>query len=219
LELVPKLGANIEKRILRKLAQKSRGKTLGDFTANDGNQLFYYNAPQYGIHVHTEDYVPKIEYYERYEENPEKTEKVLIGLRKTNISSHYKPIIFDHNDLHVANAVLNSSLFYWWFIVWSNGRDLLLQQITSFPIDLNDFPDTLKTKLNSLVEQLMKSYDETSNKKINSRDNGNIIRIKEILPKFSKKLIDQIDDVLAGYYDFSEKESDFIKGFDLGFRM
>ncbi|HDQ05533.1 MAG TPA: SAM-dependent DNA methyltransferase [Candidatus Bathyarchaeota archaeon] len=219
MELVPKLGASIEKRTLQKLTQKSRGKTLGDFTTKDGNPIFYYNAPQYGVHTHTADYVPKIEYYERCEENPEKTEKVLIGPRKTQISSHYKPINFDRDNLEVANAILNSSLFYWWFIVWSNGRDLLLQQIASFPIDLNDFPDSLKAKLNPLVEELMKSYDETSNEKINVRSDGNIIRIKEIIPKFSKKIIDQIDDVLAEYFGFSEEESNFIKDFDIDFRM
>jgi hypothetical protein len=94
-----------------------------------------------------------------------------------------------------------------------------MQQIASFPIDLNDFPDSLKTKLSPLVEELMKSYDETSNEKINSRVDGNIIRIKEILPKFSRKLIDQIDDVLSEYFAFSGKEKDFIKDFDLDFRM
>jgi len=94
-----------------------------------------------------------------------------------------------------------------------------MQQIASFPIDLNDFPDTLKTKLNPLVEELMKSYDATSNEKINSRADGNIIRIKEIMPKFSKKIIDQIDDILAEYFAFSEKEREFIKDFDIDFRM
>jgi len=219
LELVPKLGSNIEKGILRTLTRKSRGKSLGDFTTSDGNPIFYYNAPRYWIHAHTEHCLPKIEYYERYEENPEKTEKVLIGLRKTKISSHYKPLNFDQDNLPVANAILNSSLFYWWFVVWSNGRDLLTQQIASFPIDLNDFPDTLKTKLNPLVEQLMKSYDETSNEKINVRADGNTIRIKEIIPKTSKTIIDQIDDILAEYFAFSEKERNFIKGFDIDFRM
>jgi len=176
---VPKLGVNIEKRILQKLTQNSRGKTLGDFTTNDGNQLFYYNAPPYGVHAHTADYVPKIEYYKGYEENTEKTEKVLIGLRKTKISSHYKPINFDRDNLQVANAIINSSLFYWWFVVWSNGRDLLLQQIASFPIDLNDFPDTLKTKLNPLAEELMKNYDETSNEKMDAKIEDLTEQLKE----------------------------------------
>lgn len=219
LELVPKLGLDIEKQILRKLLQKSGRKSLGNFITNDGKPIFYYNAPQYWIHAHTEDYLPKIEYYERHDENPEKTEIVLNGLRKTKISSHYKPLNFNHDNLSVANAILNSSLFYWWFIVWSNGRDLLMQHIASFPIDLNDFPDSLKTKLTPLLEALMKSYDVTSNEKINSRADGNIIRIKEIIPKFSKNIIDQIDDVLAEYFAFSEKEKTFIKDFDIDFRM
>jgi hypothetical protein len=218
-KIVPKLGANMEKRILRKLTQKSRVKTLGDFTKNDGYQVWYHNAPRYWIHAHTEEYLPKIEYYERYEENPAKTKKALIGLRETKISSHYKPLSFDSDNISVANAILNSSLFYWWFVVWSNGRDLLTQQIESFPVNLNDFPSDLKKKLSLLVEELMRNYDETSNEKINVRADGNIIRIREIIPKSSKKIIDRIDDVLAEYFAFSDKERKFIKEFDIKFRM
>jgi hypothetical protein len=55
---------------------------------------------------------------------------------------------------------------------------------------------------------------------MNIRSDGKYcIRIKEIVSKKSKTIIDQIDDLLAGYYTFTDKEKDFVKSFDERFRM
>jgi hypothetical protein len=66
----------------------------------------------------------------------------------------------------------------------------------------------------------MQSYFDNSNVKTNTRDNGRYsIRIREILPKRSKATIDQIDDLLAEAFGFSDEEKLFIKTFDLKFRV
>ena len=68
-EVLPKIGTNVEKEILEKMAMKSSGKTVGDFVNKTGFTIWYHNAPQYWIHAHTEDYLPKIEYYSGYTRN------------------------------------------------------------------------------------------------------------------------------------------------------
>jgi hypothetical protein len=216
--IVPKIGTNIEREIIEKLKQISKGKTIKDGLKNDGSSVWYYNAPQYWIHAHMEQYMPKIEHFDKYKKSGK--EIIPQGNGKTQISSHYKELTINSKDQFIVNGLLNSSLFYWWFVVWSDGRDLLTQHITSFPIDLNSFSKTLREQMEIRVDELMKSYEDNSNIKMNVRSDGEYcIRIKEIIPKKSKTIIDQIDDLLAEYYTFTEKEKEFVKSFDVEFRM
>ena len=217
--MIPKIGTSIEREIINKLRQKSKGKTAESFLKADGVKLWYHNAPQYWTHSHLKEYVPKVEYYSNYIESNELPEKTPHDLKETQVSSHYKPLTLDSKDAYIVNGLLNSSVFYWWFVVWSDGRDLLAQHITSFPIDLSNFSQNLRERLESLVKKLMESYDENSNIKINRRSGGYVIKIKEIIPKKSKDIIDQIDDAFADYFGFDDKEKEFIKKFDIEFRI
>jgi type I restriction-modification system DNA methylase subunit len=217
--IVPKIGTNIEKAILNKLDQKSKGKTVENFVEDIGVKIWYHNAPRYWIHAHPENYLPSVEYYENYETNTDTGEVVLNNLKEKQISSHYKPLIFAKESFDGILGLLNSSLFYWWFIVWSDGRDLLADHIHSFPIDIKNFPDNFKEKLKLLVNGLMENYDKTSNIKINVRSGGYAIKIKEIIPSKSKNIIDQIDEIFADYFGFTEDERKFIREFDIEFRI
>ena len=105
-------------------------------------------------------------------------------------------------------------------MILSDGRDLLNQHIANFPIDVGSFPENQCTKLQLLVKELMQSYEDKSDIKLNTRKGGKYcIVIKEIKPKRSKPIIDQIDDIFAEYFEFSEKEKEFIKNFDMKFRI
>ena len=218
-EIVPKIGTEIEKSILNKLKQKSNEKTVGDFVIDDGVKIWYHNAPLYWIHAHTEDYLPIVEYYDTYKEDRKTGEKIPYNLKYTKISSHYKHLIFDAENSPIIIGLLISSLFYWWFVIWSDGRDLLAKHIKSFHIDLDNFPEDLKERINPLIDELMKSYEENSNVKINLRAGGYVIRIKEIVPSKSKSIIDKIDGIFADYFELTEEEKQFIKNFDIEFRI
>lgn len=218
-DVVPKIGIKIEKDILKKLMKKSPDSTLNDFIKNEGTKIWYHNAPQYWIHAHTENYLPKTEYFENYEENKETGEIIPSQLKKAKISSHYKPLTLAQNDATIILGLLNSSLFYWWFVVWSNGRDLLTQHITKFPFDLSSFKEDLRKKIELLSNELMTSYVSNSNERINIRSGGYAIKITEIIPKHSKDIIDQIDDTFAEHFGFSNQQTSYIKDFDLNYRM
>ena len=45
------------------------------------------------------------------------------------------------------------------------------------------------------------------------------LTIQCIYPKYSKKIIDSIDKVLAYHYEFSKEELDFIVNYDIKYRM
>ncbi len=216
-ELIPKIGTNIEKDIIKKIRDSSKGKTIYNALTSEGTNIWYYNATSNWIHAHMEENVPKTEYYKDFRMNG--AEIVPQGKGLQRLSSHYKALRVDSNCKYIVNGLLNTSLFYWWFVTWSDGRDLLKQHITSFPIDLNIFPDSLKQKMACLVTELMQSYDDNSNIRLNTRKNGTYcISIKEIIPNRSKAIIDQIDDLFAVFFRFTDKEKNFIKNFDLKFR-
>lgn len=215
-DVIPKIGTTLEKDILNKLGEISKGKRLSNFgTDEKGERIWFHNAPQYWIHAHTDDHVPKVEYYEGYQEDGETP----TNLQDIKISQQYKPLRFKTEHATIVNGLLNSHLFYWWYIIWSDGRHLLLQQINDFPMNLDDFPKDLNQRLQILLEKLMVEYDANANIKINLRSGGYVIRLKEIIPKVSKHIIDQVDDVLTEYFGFDEQQRNYIKSFDLGFRM
>jgi|GEM_PF-755330 hypothetical protein len=217
-ELIPKIGTSIEKDAIKKMRETSKGKTVSDFLKTNGANVWYYNATSNWIHAHMEQDVPKVEYYDSFTKDESKI--IPQGKKTEQISSHYKFITVDPKHQFIVNGFLNTSLFYWWFVIWSDGRDLLKQNITSFPIDLDSFPENLAQKLQSLVVRLMQSYNDNSHIQPNTRKDGEYyIVIKEIKPKYSKTIIDQIDDIFAEYFGFAEKEKEFIKTFDIKFRI
>ena len=218
-ELVPKLGTNIEHSIIKKLESRARNKSLSDFFYSPGEKVWYHNAPQYWIHSHTDGSVPVVEYYEDFTIDPKTNEKKFGKLKNKSITTHYKFIRVRLEDFYFVTALLNSSLFYWWYVIYSDGRDLLEQQIGSFPLNLTLQEKGLRIKLEQLVELLMKEYQQNSNEKINVRKGDYAIKIMEIIPKKSYETISRIDDLLFDFFDFSEEERDFIRNFDLGFRM
>ena len=214
---VPKIGTVEERDIIKKLMEVSGGKTINDFLESTGTNIWYYNATSNWIHAHTEQFIPRTEYFDSF--RMEGTDIIPAGKGKEQISSHYKAITLEEKYSHIVNGLLNTSLFYWWFVTWSDGRDLLNQHVTSFPIDLSSFPSDKSETLQTLVNELMQSYFDNSNMKMNTRDNGKYcIRIREILPKKSKSIIDKIDDMFADYFGFSKEEKEFVKTFDMKFR-
>ena len=58
----------------------------------------------------------------------------------------------------------------------------------------------------------------------NSVDRGmrfqhDTLTVQCIYPKMSKPIIDEIDQVLAGHYGFTEEELDFIINYDIKYRI
>lgn len=219
-ENIPKIGTTTEKEILRKLAQTSNGNKLRNYLLSDGERVWYHNAPRYWIHAHFDQNLPKIEHYNSYKKENETSDITPQDFKEARISSHYKALCLSPEHQFVVNGLLNSSLFYWWFVAWSDGRDLLTQHIASFPIDLSSFQEKIGQKIQAIVKELMESYEANSNMKINVRADGKYcIRIKEIIPKRSKAIIDKIDDILADHFGFTDKEKEFIENFDIKFRI
>ena len=117
---------------------------------------------------------------------------------KESISSRENYLYFDTSELRdIVIAVLSSSLFYWYFILTTNCRDLNPSDLYEFPINLTQLSVEHANELKSLCIQLMVNYQENSQLKgkISSRT-GHII-YQEFYPRLSKIVLDEIDSVLA----------------------
>ena len=119
----------------------------------------------------------------------------------------------------VVAAILNSTLFYWWFIALSDCRHLNMREIENFPVGLERMSESTKNKLAKLASELMADLQKHKHRKeAEYKTTGKVI-YDEFYPKHSKPIIDEIDRVLAQHYGFTEEELDFIINYDIKYRM
>lgn len=187
-----KIGNRTSFAIWEKLEGKSF-KRLGTlFTDNGSEVTYYHNAPTYFVRA-----MP-------YKPNSGK------GMQE---SSHYKPIPLTKGESNGVSSILNSSIFYWFYKVISNCRDFSEREIAPFPIG-----DLALHQLNVVGAELGASYKR--HKEIKNRDySGSVVYYEEYYPAKSKSIIDEIDELLAKHYGFTEEELDFIINYDIKYRM
>lgn len=196
---IPKIGSHTEKSILTKI---KKDKKLINYLHEKGGTIWYHNAPQYWIRAL--DFIP----YFWNEKDGQKISSHLVELRIQ--PAYYRKIVA---------AVLNSSLFYWFFVIHSNGRDLVRREIENFPLSIEKIPENLFEKLEKAFDNLMKDYKRNAERKECYYKTTGSVKYDEFQPGLSKGLIDTIDDLLAEYYAFTDEEKNFIKNFDIAFRM
>ena len=122
----------------------------------------------------------------------------------------------DPNAAHAVCAVLNSSLFYAYFIAYGDCFHLSDSLVSKFPVMKSIVKDAALTRLN---KKLMDSLQAGAEHKTINTQEGNVITYAEYYAFKCKKIIDAIDRVLAKHYGFSDKELDFITNYDIKYRM
>ena len=126
---------------------------------------------------------------------------------------HFRDLhVVDANQMKPIGAIINSSLFYFWFVTFGNGRNLTGRDVTTFPY--RPFVGSELVTINQLFDELMVDYKGNS-----------VIRVRkdceyqEFNPSQSKHIMDEIDRVLAQHYGFTDEELDFIINYDIKYRM
>jgi hypothetical protein len=129
---------------------------------------------------------------------------------------HFKDFgLRDGADAPIVGAIINSTLFYIWFIVLGNGRNVALRDITSFPVPDNLLTARSGSRLPRLFKKLMTDYQKHS--VVRTRKDG--VSYQEFYPAKSKPIMDEIDVELANHYEFSPEELDFILNYDIKYRL
>jgi len=193
-----KMGNSIENKIWNRLI---RYKNISHFFGKK-DSITFHNAPRYWIRAM--DFVP-------YFWNEKDGEKQSVQVKSLSfLSSQYSKVIV---------ATLNSTIFYWWFILLSDCRHLNMREIEHFPIGLDQMkPETMK-QLSDLSDYLMQDLKMNAYRKRAFYKTTGQVEYDEFYPKLSKAIIDEIDRVLAQHYGFTEEELDFIINYDIKYRM
>ena len=113
-------------------------------------------------------------------------------------------------------AALSSDLFWWWYTITTNCRDLNPYDIQNFPIPKSALYDSQLVRLGEMyLEDLQhNSTMLVRNQKQTGRTETQSFKIQK-----SKPIIDEIDRVLAQHYGFTDEELDFIINYDVKYRM
>jgi len=197
---IPKAGSETDSSIFERFLD---AQPLGrDLSTDGGHTVYYHNAPGYWIRAM--DAPP-------YFWNERDGEKV---------SSHVKSFQARCQlDAAAVIAALNSSLFYWWFLLRSNCRDLTKREIETFPLGLGMMTSETKSDLAALTETLMADLRRNATRKTAVYKATGRVEYDEFSPSLSKPIIDEIDRVLARHYGFTDEELDYIINYDIKYRM
>jgi hypothetical protein len=115
-----------------------------------------------------------------------------------------------------AVAILSSNLFWWWYTLTTNCRDLNPSDLQNFPVPPTVLNDTSLESLGNLY--LLDLHGNSSMKERKQKQTGRTETQSFRIQK-SKPIIDDIDRVLARHYGFTDEELDFIINYDIKYRM
>ena len=197
---IPKLGHQAAKQVWQRTARFSQ---LGmKLNAVSKHVVYFHNAPQYWIRAMT---------FAPYFWNERDGEQLSTQVKTLYLATKV--------DAEVIAATLNSTCFYWWFIVLSDCRHLNLREIETFHVGLESMSEPVKGKLAELAAALMADLKKHKYRKESQYQATGKVVYDEFYPKYSKPILDEIDTVLAGHYGFTAEELDFILNYDIKYRL
>ncbi len=134
---------------------------------------------------------------------------------REKLSNEYKELALRKGMGDVAICLLSSSLYYWFWIAISD-----CYHVTKRAVDALPTPDSLSEE--NALRQLAESFlaDLNKNAKTNIRNRADGSQRKEVNFQVgkSKSIINEIDQVLAKYYGFTQEELDFVINYDIKYR-
>jgi hypothetical protein len=192
----PKIGDSGLRHIVEKVRTTKR--TLEFVSSpNSSKVVYYYRSPLYWIR--SMDFLPHFD----------------SGSASRSVH-HFKDFgLTDRKYGPVVGSVINSTVFYIWFIAYGNGRNVALRDIVTFPAPETLFSDSSIVEFDKLFKELMADYRRNS--VVKERSDG--VEYQEFYPAASKPIMDKIDVALARHYGFSGDELDFILNYDIKFRL
>ena len=190
-----KMHSNLEESIVNKIWTQS--KKIATYECQHQNENYVYYGYGYG-------YFGKILNYRSYFEG----EKISSS---TGDKFYY---ISEDYDRNIFVGILNSTLFYWFYVNYSDGHNFTKTVIGNLPYSYQN-----NKHLTNLVKKLMEDLKSKSSRKVANYKSTGRVEYDEYHPNRSKSIIDEIDKLLAFHYGFTEEELDFIINYDIKYRM
>lgn len=133
-------------------------------------------------------------------------------------SSSETSITLENKIANSVGAILSSNLYFWFYQVYSDNLSLKSYEINVFGLPIKKFSYSIIQNLESVYSE----YLEDIEKNANIRQTGkyaNISSFKEYKIGKSKHLIDKIDDLICPLYGMTKEETEFVKNYELEFRL
>jgi hypothetical protein len=185
---VSKIGSEVERKIADCLLRQKR--PIVSYTSRGGNHAVLYTR-KVGNYLQILNFVPRI----------------TDGMSQLRLPSELKELKFADMQLAtIALGCLNSSLFYWYFSAISDCRNLNKRDIEAFPMKIDDIAKSAYGK--EFVDVTLRLMDDFARKSEvrTMRFKHDTLTVQCIIPKFSKKIIDGIDDLLANFTGLNSSE-------------
>jgi len=184
----PKIGLPMEKRILKKVL--SQPIKVRDIVQDSGSPVYYRTTGGRYFKVIT---------------------------NYSTESTQEKRIFFDKKIADAIGAILSSSLFFWFYQVFSDNLHIKQYEIESFGVPGLDDMKTVNA-IKKLYSRYLHDIEQNAVIKQTERY-ANIDTFKEYKIGKSKHFIDQIDDMICPLYGLTRKETDFIKNYEIKYRL
>lgn len=134
------------------------------------------------------------------------------------VTTQLKKLEFPNkHNMIIASSILNSSLFFVWWISQSDCYHLNAPEIKNFGFTIkNDEIEQELVEINVLLadDMLKKSKRRVYHYKTSGR-----VEYDEFYMKKSKETIDMIDTMLAKHYGLTDLELDYIKNYEIKYRV
>ena len=196
-DVVPKIGSAVEVGVLSKMTKLPRMNT--EFAKYGKWKVYHTRKLRYFVQFL--DCAPII-----YNEDG--------SIRET---SELKEISFNNeNERNSALAIYLSTLFFWFFISFSDCRNLNKREVDTFPCS---FKEIVSPNLAKLGAKIIKNLQDNSYYLTAEYAKYGVLRMQTFKPRLSKVQADEIDALLAKHYGFTEEELDFIINYDIKYRM
>ena len=196
----PKISSNAELGILKNL--NAIEKNIGVYTLRNSENVFYYKNSGGRYWKFMATFKPLF---------------YLNGIKSS--SSRETHLYFDSTiKLKVFTSILNSTLYFWYYVMNSDARTNNPSDLKDFPIAFESISEEEKEKLTLLCDSLMLELRNNAIM-VDAVYRTGDVRFAQYLPAQSKTIIDEIDKVLAKHYGFTEEELDFIINYDIKYRM
>ena len=132
----------------------------------------------------------------------------IITLTPTGSSAEGE-IIVEKNLQKAIAAIMSSSLYYWYWLIHSDWHNMRSLEVSWFPLP------TLTEDNIAHLENLYDAYSDDLHNNIKVTATGLVC----YFARKSKKLIDKIDDYIGPLYGFTIEEIEFIKNYEIEFRI
>jgi tRNA1(Val) A37 N6-methylase TrmN6 len=119
---------------------------------------------------------------------------------------------------NILIGLINSSLFYYYWILFSDCYHLSKSDIINFHFEMPQDKEVIDN-ITNLTKNYMVAIEKEAVWQNEIKKDGTTKKYRRYFPQKCKYIADEIDHVLAKHYGFTDEELDFIINYDIKYRM